>query len=297
MTNRGVGSIVATAAALSVIWLASPAAQQEFGARDVYTEAAEALKLAEARTPVPRMSNGKPNFAGNWRISGIGATFIFEEHVGGFGTASEGPSIIVDPPDGILPYQPWALAERERRRRPESAYEDNVTKCALPGMPRMMVYNLSIAQSLDTVVIFHETHLATRTIKFDGRPHLPSAIRLWMGDPRGRWDGDTLVVETTNLLGKGWGNLGGDVFSDATQVVERYRMVNASTMWWEATITDPKVFTRPWTMKFPAPHVKRGTAPEDNNFDYEDSCHEGNADLKHMKNQYDLAHGRKAEAR
>ena len=285
MAHRGIAA--AATATLLVVWWASPAAQ--FGARDVYTEAAEALKEAEQKTPIPRTRDGKPDFSGRWRRSGIGATYIWEEHLGGFGTASEGPSIITDPPDGILPYQPWALAERERRRRPESSYEENVAKCTLPGMPRMMVYNLFIAQAPDQVTIFHSTHLATRTIRFDGRPPLPSAIRLWMGDSRGRWEGDTLVVETTNLNGEGWGNLGGDVISDAAHIVERFNMVNATTLWWEARIDDPKVYTRPWTMKFPAPHVKQGASPPENELDFEDSCHEGNVDLKHLKNMYDAA--------
>lgn len=286
MTNRGVAWVVATAAALSGLWLASPAAGQFGGANS----AAAARKRAEEPTPIPRMSNGKPNLAGTWGPSGIAATYIWEEHPGGFGVAGEGPSVIVDPLDGKLPYQRWALAERERRRLAENAYDDNVTKCTLPGMPRMMIYALTIAQSLDKVVIFHETHPATRIIRFDGRPPLPSTIRLWMGDSRGRWEGDTLVVETTNLNGESWGNLGGDVISDAAHIVERFRMVNAGTMWWEATITDPKVFTRPWTMRFPAPHV-RLEMPDETNFDYEDSCHEGNVHLMHYKNLYDAAHG------
>lgn len=294
MTNKEVGVIVA---ALVVLWMASPAAQLEFGTRDVYKQAAEALKRAQEPTPVRRMSDGRPDLSGYWRASGIGATYMWEEHAGGVGTASEGPSVIADPPDGRLPYQPWALAERERRRRPESSYEENVAKCTLPGMPRMMVYNFFIAQSLDKVVIFHSSHLATRIIRFDGRPPLPDTIRLWMGDPRGRWEGDTLVVETTNLNGDAWGNLGGDVISDAAHIVERFRMVNADTMWWEATIDDPKVYTRPWTMRFPAPHVKAGTEADDIDLDYEDSCHEGNVDLKHLKNLYDAAHGNKPDAR
>jgi hypothetical protein len=81
-----------------------------------------------------------------WRPSGIGATFEWEAHPAGFGTASEGPSIIADPADGILPYQPWALQERERRRRPESAYEENSAKCTLTGIPRLLVYVFSMQQ-------------------------------------------------------------------------------------------------------------------------------------------------------
>lgn len=298
MTKNGVGVVMAAAAALTVSWLASSAAGQDDGqfvaGRDVFAEAAAARKLAEERTPIPRMSDGKPNLSGNWRPSGIGATYAWEEHVGGIGTASEGPSVIADPADGILPYQPWALAERERRRRPETAYEENVAKCTLPGMPRMMVYTFFVAQSPDKVVIFHGTHPATRIIRFDRRPPLPSSIRLWMGDPRGHWEGDTLVVETSNLNGAGWGNLGGDIISNAAHIVERFRMINARTMWWEATIDDPQVYTRPWTMRFPAPHVKLGTEPGEEDLDGEDACHEGNVDLKHYKNLYDAARGGKA---
>ncbi|MBI2186696.1 MAG: hypothetical protein HYU37_06165 [Acidobacteria bacterium] len=281
-----------TVAAFSALWLAPAAARQEsqFAAgRSLAEEAAAARTRAEARTPIPRMRDGRPDVSGNWRLSGGAATYSWEEHLGGFGVASAGPTLVVDPPDGILPYQPWAVAERERRRRPESAYEENVAKCILPGMPRMMVFNFFIAQSPDKVVIFHGTHLATRVVRFDGRQPLPGSIRLWMGDPRGRWEGDTLVVETTNLNGRGWGTLGGDVISDAAHIVERFRMINASTMWWEATVTDPKVYTRPWTMRFPAPHVKLGTSPEDIDLDFEDSCHEGNVDLAHLKNLYDAA--------
>jgi len=284
--------LAASAAALAILWLASPAARQESqfqAGRSLAVEAAAARTLAEARTPIPRLPNGRPNFSGSWRLSGGAATYSWEEHLGGFGIASEGPTLVVDPPDGVLPYQPWALAERERRRRPEAAYEENVAKCILPGMPRMMVYNFFIAQAADKVTIFHGTHPATRIVRFDNRRPLPDSIRLWMGDPRGRWDGDTLVVETTNLNGRGWGNLGGDVISDAARIVERFRMINAGTMWWEATMTDPKVFTRPWTMRFPAPHVKIGDGPEDVDLDFEDSCHEGNVDLEHLKNLYDQA--------
>ena len=288
------GRPVAMTVVLALGWLVSIDARQESQfavGRDLAKESAAAHKLAEERTPIPRMANGKPNLSGRWRLSGGGATYSWEEHLGGFGIASEGPTLIIDPADGKLPYQPWALEERERRRRPESAYEENVAKCILPGMPRMMVYNFFIAQSSDKVTIFHGTHPATRIIRFDNRPPLPDNIRLWMGDPRGRWDGDTLVVETTNLNGKGWANLGGDIISDAAHIVERFRMINANTMWWEATVTDPKVYTRPWTMRFPAPHVKLGTQPEENELDFEDSCHEGNVDLKHLKNLYDAAQG------
>ena len=284
-------SALALAVALVALFAVAPLPAQVQGGRDLANEAAAARKEAEKNTPIPRTKDGKPDFTGMWRPSGTGATFAYEAHPAGFGTASEGPSIIVDPADGILPYQPWALKERERRQRPESAYEENSAKCTLTGMPRLLVYNFSIQQFPDKVVVFHATsNIATRTVRFDNRPPLPAAIRLWMGDPRGRWDGDTLVIETTNLNGEGWMNLGGDVMSDAMHITERYRMLNATTMTFEATIEDPKVFTRPWTMKFPGPHVRVGNAVvNDQEFDFEDSCLEGNVDLVHFKNMYDAA--------
>jgi len=274
----------------TLVGMASLIAQVQ-GGRDLEIEAANARKQAQEKTPIPRTKDGKPDFTGMWRPSGIGATYAWEAHPAGFGTASEGPSIIGDPADGILPYQPWALKERERRRRPESAYEENSAKCTITGMPRLLVYVFSMQQSADKIVVFHATsNIATRTVKFDNRPPLPGAIKLWMGDPRGHWEGDTLVIETTNLNGEAWLNLGGDVMSDSMHLTERYRMLNANTMSLEVTVDDPKVYTRPWTIKFPGPHVRVGKGVVDQQeFDFEDSCLEGNVDLVHFKNLFDAA--------
>ena len=282
---------VALAFVVFAVFGVAPVPAQVQGGRDLANEVAAARKEAEKKTAIPRTKDGKPDFTGMWRPSGIGATFAWEAHPAGFGTASEGPSIIGDPADGILPYQPWAVKERERRRRPESAYEENSAKCTITGMPRLLVYNFSMQQYPDKVVVFHATsNIATRSVRFDNRPALPGSIRLWMGDPRGRWEGDTLVIETTNLNGEAWLNLGGDVMSDTMHITERYRMLNATTLSFEAVIDDPKVFTRPWTMKFPGPHVRVGTAVvNDQEFDFEDSCLEGNVDLVHFKNMYDAA--------
>lgn len=288
MRIRTIGVAVATTAAFGGLLAVSPAAAQ--AGREWQSEAAAGLKLAEERTPIPRTPDGKPDLRGRWNPVGIAPTNIIEEHLSGFGVYA-GPSLIVDPPDGKFPYQPWALAERDRRRRPENAYEDNQGRCVISGMPRNALFGFVIHYSPGYVVILSGSHHITRVIPMDGRPHIPSPIRLWMGDPRGRWEGDTLVVETTNFNGRPWFALGGDFMTDAAQMVERYRMVNDKTMWWEATVTDPKAFTRPWTMRFPSPHVKRGTQPEDDEFDIEDSCHEGNVDLKHLQNNYEKAHG------
>ena len=102
----------------------------------------------------------------------------------------------------------------------------------------------------DYVVTLHE-RMSWRLISLARTRHLPDTIRLWQGDSIGHWDGDTLVVETTNFNGKTWGNEVGDVFSHAEHVVERFKPVDADTIDYEATITDPLVYTRPFTIAMP----------------------------------------------
>ena len=89
-----------------------------------------------------------------------------------------------------------------------------------------------------------------RVVYLDGRPHLPADVKLWRGDSRGRWEGNVLVIETTNLNGLAWFGSGGDFFSDALKITERLTMVDADTIDYTATIADPKVSTAPWTMAF-----------------------------------------------
>jgi hypothetical protein len=115
-----------------------------------------------------------------------------------------------------------------------------------------------------------------RIIPLDGRPHLGKAITQWNGDPRGRWEGNTLVIETTNYNGKGMiatsaasGRLRGVAQSDATRIVERLTRVSENTIEYQATIEDPKVYSSKWTIAFPL--------NLDNTYDiYEYSCHEHN---------------------
>ena len=114
---------------------------------------------------------------------------------------------MIDPPDGKLPYQPWARAERIDRELPHRGYDDPTAHCFVAGVPRSM-YTPSPYQILQPpgyVVLLFE-RMSWRQIPLDGRPHIPDNIRLWQGDSVGRWEGDTLVVETTNLNGKTWLN-------------------------------------------------------------------------------------------
>jgi hypothetical protein len=123
--------------------------------------------------------------------------------------------------------------------------------------------------------------MSWRTIPLDGRPHLPDNVRLWQGDSVGHWEGDTLVVDTTNLNGKTWLNEVGDVVSHAETVVEHFIPVNADLLTYRATVTDPVVYTRPWTIEIP---LRR-----QNDEVLEVACLEDNQDLQHLKDVRDAA--------
>ena len=128
------------------------------------------------------------------------------------------------------------------------------------------------------VVIRYEMIHETRIIPLDGRPHAPDGFRSYMGDPRGHWEGNTLVVETTNLLGNRNGinlNGGGMPHSDALRLVERFTRIGPDTNQYQATIDDPKIWSKPWTVACPL--------NRDKNFEiYEYACHEGNYGLLDM---------------
>ena len=147
-----------------------------------------------------------------------------------------------------------------------------VQTCALP---------IYIIQTPAYIVFLHE-RMAWRIVPLDGRQHLPDTIRLWQGDSVGRWEGDTLVVDTTNLNGKTWLNEGGEVVSYAAHVVERFIPTGPDALRYEATVADPVVYTRPWTIAFPV--------VRDAKFEmYESTCHETDHDLPHLKAIKDAA--------
>jgi hypothetical protein len=137
-----------------------------------------------------------------------------------------------------------------------------------------------IIQTSDYIVFLHE-RMSWRIVALDGRAHLPDTIRLWQGDSAGRWEGDTLVVDTSNFNGKTWLNEAGEIVSYAERVVERFTPTGPDTFNYEATITDPVVYTRPWTIALP---IKRGK------FELtEAACHEEDRDLPHLKALKDAA--------
>jgi hypothetical protein len=128
----------------------------------------------------------------------------------------------------------------------------------------------------------------------------PASIRLWNGDPIGRWEGDTLVIDTTNFNGRTRMALGGDFYSANAHIVERYTMADSNTINWTMTVDDPTVFTRPWTFTTAAPMIRQVDGSNDWNralrlLDpaWEHDCHEGNVVLRHMRNVYEQTWGGK----
>jgi hypothetical protein len=195
-------------------------------------------------------------------------------------------SLIVDPPDGKIP----ALTPEAQRRAagrdtgsfgagPFNGPEDltNFDRCISRSVVGSLIARpygngLQIVQSPGFVSIRHEMIHDTRIIPLDGRPHLGASIRQYMGDSRGRWEGNVLVVETTNLTDKTSIGLNGNGLrhSDAMRLTERFTRTNADTIVYEVTIDDPKTYVRPWKMTFPLM-----TQPgEYQVFEY--ACHEGN---------------------
>jgi len=204
------------------------------------------------------------------------------------GKPSYQASLIVDPPDGRMPPQTPEGQTRFRAqqaaragRGPADSYEDRslYDQCITRGVMGSVlpvIYNNGnqIIQTTGLVVLRNEMIHETRFFYTDGRPHVSSKIRSYMGDSRARWDGDTLVVETTNMFDRNGigGNGGGQAFSDALKITERFTRVDANTIEYKATIDDPKTYTRPFTLQFPW--------RRDNSYGmYEYACHEGNHSL------------------
>ena len=153
--------------------------------------------------------------------------------------------------------QPWAVEERVSRNLTERGYDDPTAHCFPPACLDRCIFpkGLEIIQTPDYIVFLHE-RTSWRIVPLDGRPHLPDTMRLWQGDSVGHWEGDTLVIDTTNLNGKTWLDEGGEIVSYAEHVVERFTPVDPDTLNYEATVTDPVVYTRPWTIAFPMKREK-----------------------------------------
>jgi hypothetical protein len=213
-------------------------------------------------------------------VTGAGPTHWFED----WGQKSSRTSLVIDPPNGRVPP---LTPEAQRAGRgfggggsfgggPFNSYTDFATwdRCITRGVPAVMfpmIYNNNsrITQAPGFVAITYEMVHETRIIPLDRRPHLGEGLRQWLGDPRGYWDGDTLVIESTNFSNKT--NYRGS--GETLKLVERFRRIDGKGLRYEVTIDDPKTFTRPWTAALNLqPAVEM----------YEYACHEGNYAMRNM---------------
>ena len=238
--------------------------------------------------PIRRLPDGKPDLSGFYDGVGRGANYGLEAHPTQ-GMVPGGQGIIVDPPDGKLPMQEWAKAELKSRQTPARGFDDPTAHCVMAaGVPRgfYVPSPFFIMQTPTQVAVLFE-RMAWRYIPIDpNRKHLPDTVRLWQGDSIGHWEGDTLVVDSTNFNGKPWLNEAGEITSHALHVVERFTPVNANTIMYRATLTDPIVYTQPFTVEV---QLNR----DDNGEMLEVACHEDNQDLQHLKDVKEAGTGLK----
>ncbi len=205
-----------------------------------------AIERAKAFNP-SRTPDGKPDFQGVWGRIGIRNMENLEEHPETM-DGSGGRSAVVDPPDGRIPYQPWAAAKRDTHF---STYLDPPRLCFPQGAPRFAYGGGKlVVQTPGYVVMLNDQAHWYRMIPTDGRPHVGPNIRLFEGDLRGWWEGNTLVIDVTNQNANAWLDHVGNFYSDAVHVVERLTMIDKDVIHYTATIDDPKVYTRPWTIAF-----------------------------------------------
>ena len=245
------------------------------------TAPSETAAAAKTRWPPQRLPDGQPDVQGFWGPPLNGTQSLTNPMAGGVeftaritGVPVRNPSRIVDPSDGQIPYQPWAAALQKQQASDwehptRIEHVDTQNRCLLDGVPRPF-YNTQfrILQPAGSVVIVWDDYHSYRVIPLDGRPHVGPNLKLWMGDSSGHWEGNTLVVDVTNLNAKFRLSIVGDFFSDRVHIVERLRFVDAVTMTYDATIEDPTVFTRPWTL-----HVDEKRVPYYEMWEY--ACHEG----------------------
>jgi hypothetical protein len=190
---------------------------------------------------------------------------------------SKRTSLIVEPRDGRIPYTPAGRTRATQRRGTDGPEDRGLTeRCILslnagpPVRPSAYNNNIQIVQAAGYVAILNEMIHDVRVIPLDGRRHIGPQIRQWRGDSRGRWEGTTLVVETTNFSEKT--NFSGS--TEDVRVIERFTRVGPETLNYEFTVDDPKSFARPWTAAFPM------TKTEERIFEY--GCHEGNYGMTNL---------------
>ncbi len=217
-----------------------------------------ATAVVAAQAPAyraPRAGNGHPDLNGIWQANNT-AGWNLEAHsaeagpvleLGALGATPAGLGVVEG---GSIPYTPAAAAMRQDNYE-HRLERDPAIKCYLPGVPRStyMGTPFQIIQSESHVMLLHEFARAVRTVYMTDQVEAPADS--WMGWSNGRWDGDTLVVETTGFNGLAWLDRSGNYTSEGLRVVERFTPRSADTLMYEATLEDANLYTRPWTIRMP----------------------------------------------
>jgi hypothetical protein len=220
------------------------------GARAYWASAPQA-----ATAPAPRSPDGKPDLSGIWQANN-GANWDIEPH-----SARPGPVMALGAAFGVpagqgvvegdlIPYQPWAATKKQENAKQWMQLDPEV-KCYMPGVPRATYqpFPFQIVQTPTDIFMAYEFAGATRTVLMKSTAE--SQSQNWMGWSRGHWDGDTLVVDVTSFTEDTWFDRAGNFHSDELHVIERYTPIGRDALMYEATIEDPKVFTRPWRIRMP----------------------------------------------
>jgi hypothetical protein len=195
---------------------------------------------AQSGYKAPHNTDGTPDLQGIWQVRNTSAALDLQKK-----------GIIVDPADGKIPYQPAALAKREQNFKNRQA-EDTLNKCFMPGVPRItyLNYPFQIFQTPKYTIIAYQYIHNYRTIYTNNSPHI-DGLDFWLGDSRGHYDGDSLVVDVSDFNDRTWFDAAGDYHTGKLHVTERYTRTGPDSMQYEATIEDPDVFTRPWKIRLP----------------------------------------------
>jgi hypothetical protein len=239
----GIGFVVASTLAFAAGQATTPAARPAAQARP-----------AAAGNQIPRTPEGKPDFSGIWQALNTAAWDIQDHNseLAGYLGVPPGKGIV----DGNeIPYKPAALAQKKKNFEKRDTDDPAFAKCYLPGVPRAtyMPYPFEIVQSPAMVGFRYQFARAVRTVDLTGhsRAWLEGWPDFYMGDSRGKWEGDTLVVDVRKLSENTWFDHAGNWHTENVHVVERYSPIDRDHIQYEATIEDPDVFTRPWKISFP----------------------------------------------
>jgi hypothetical protein len=204
----------------------------------------------------PQTADGKPDLNGIWQAVSS-AHFDVEPHAARFGPVVEmaahgaipgGLGIVQG---GEIPYRPEARAKQQENLQ-YWLERDPATKCYMPGVPRAtyMPFPFQLVQTPEYVLLAYEFASASRIVYMD-RPDFEAPVDSWMGHNIGSWDGDTLVIDVTAQMPDTWLDQSGNHHSNSIHVVERYTALSENHLMYEATITDPETYTRPWTIQLP----------------------------------------------